>query len=116
MKNISDYAFQEIPEEYYKTWKEHAIAKANREMLDESKKSVLAKAMSEVLIPEWLKDSESYRERVARQGNWYKEYLEWYQKSIQIELELKYKLDALNMLFEYYRSINALEKSKTKIL
>lgn len=116
MKKIGDYAFQEIPESFYEAGKKHAIAKANREMLDESRKSVLAKEMSLVEIPEWLKDSESYRERIARQSDGYKKYLEWYQASIQKELELKYELDSLSMLFDYYRSMNALEKAKTNIL
>lgn len=115
-KNIWDYRFEEIPEAYYKIGKEYAIARANYEMLDESRKSVLSSEMSKVEIPEWLKDSESYRDRIARQSNWYREFLKWYQKSIQTQLEKKYELDSLNMLFETYRSLNSLEKAKTKIL
>ena len=115
-KNIWDYRFEEIPQAYYEVWKDYAILRANYEMLDESKKSVIASEMSKVEIPEWLKDSESYRERIARQSTGYKKFISWYQSAIQLQLEKKYELDSLNMLFEFYRSTNSLEKSKTKIL
>lgn len=116
MKDINSIRFEEIPYEYSLLWKSHSIAIANREMMEESKKSVLAKLMSQVIIPEWLKDSESYRERIARQSKEYKDFLKNWQTSIQQEAEKKHSLNSLNMLFEYYRSTNSLEKAKTKIL
>lgn len=116
MKNIGDYSFSELPQAYYEAGKKYAKSRAKYEMLDESKKSVLAKLMSEVIIPEWLKDSESYRERIARQSDEYKNYLLWVAQWRQEESELKYEVDSLNMLFDYYRSMNALEKAKTNIL
>lgn len=115
-KNIWDYSFQEIPQAYYEAWMEHAKAKANREMIDESKKSVLSKIMWEVNIPEWMKDTESYRERIARCSDEYREYLKVLQNTVQTESEWNYRTNSLKMAFEWYRSMNALEKEKTKIL
>ena len=102
--------FDELPKAYLETWKKYAIARANREMLEESKKSVLA---SEASKYEW---SEATRERLARKSEEYRKYLLWLQKALQTELELKYELDSLNMQFEYQRSMNALRKAETKIL
>jgi hypothetical protein len=79
-------------------------------MLAESRKSVIASIASK---QEW---SEATRERIARSSEDYKEYLAWAQKARQLELELKYELDALNMDFEYRRSMNSVKKKEINLL
>lgn len=93
-----NYKFEELASQYYEKWKKHAIAKANYEMLDESKKSVLATEASK------YDGSEAYRERMARKSKEYWEFLKWWQKALQLELELRHELNAIKMQFEYYRS------------
>ena len=102
--------FNELHNELYKNWKEYAKAKANWEMLHESKKSVISKKASQF---EW---SEATRERKARASKEYANYLVWVAKARQVELELKYKIDSLNMQFEYCRSINSVKKREMNIL
>lgn len=104
-----DIKFEMIASEYYKQGKLHAIAKANVEMLEESKKSVLA---SEASKYDW---SEAYRDRMARQSEAYKTYLKGWQEAIQKELELKYLLDALRMQFEYERSMNSTRRAEMSL-
>ena len=102
--------FWQISHELYRVWKEYASAKAKSEMLSESKKSVIANIASK---HEW---TEAKRDRVARASKEYKEYLAWVQQARQKELELKYELDALNMSFEYQRSMNSIKKKEMNIL
>ncbi len=98
--------FEHIPEEIQRVWKLYAIAKANFEMLDESKKSVLAIEASKA------KGSEAARNREARCTDTFREYLKWVQSARQTELEYKYQIDWLQMKFEYYRSLNSLKKKE----
>ncbi len=102
--------FWELAYMLYEKWKEYSFARANREMLDNSKKSVLAKEWSQY---EW---SEAYRERMAYKSDAYKVWLKWYQDALQKELELKYLIDSLNMQHEYYRSMNSVKKKEMNIL
>ncbi len=90
--------------------KEYAKAKAKYEMLDESKKSVLATQAS---LHDW---SEAYRERMARQSKAYKDYLVWVAQARQEELELKYEIDSIVMHFEYYRTQEASKRAEIKLL
>lgn len=101
--------FDMIASEYYKQGKLHAIAKANVEMLEESKKSVLASEASK------YEGSEAYRERMARQSESYKKFLKGWQEAIQKELELKYTLDSLRMQFEYERSMNSTRRAEMSL-
>lgn len=102
--------FQEIPEEYQRVWSRYAIAVANYELVDESKKSILALIAS---AEEW---SEATRERVARQDQRYKDYLLKLQKA-RIDMEtLKTELASINMQFEYYRSINANKRTEMRMI
>jgi len=78
-------------------------------MLAESRKSVLAKIASNVT------GSEATRERVARASEEFKQYLAGVTAARQKELELKYELDALQMQFEYCRSMNALRKAEANL-
>ena len=91
-------------------WWEYAKAKAKWEMLNESKKSVLAKLASE---QEW---SEATRERLARCHEDFKSYLAGVQQARQQELELKYEIDSLTMKFDYRRSMNSLKKKEIDLL
>ena len=102
--------FWQISHELYKVGKNYASAKANSEMLSESKHSVLA---SEASKHSW---SEAEKNRIARCSDWYRDYLKWVQQARQKELELKFELDALNMDFEYQRSMNSLRKKEMNIL
>ena len=102
--------FEELPKLYLAAWKKYSIAKANSKMLDESRKSVLAKESSQ---HEW---SEATRERKARQSKAYTKFLILYQNWIQQELELKYILDSLSMEFDYQRSMNSLRKKEIDLL
>ena len=102
--------FWQISHELYRVWKEYASAKAKWEMLNESKKSVLA---TEASKHEW---SEATKERLARCSDAFRGYLLWVQQARQRELELKYELDSLNMSFEYQRSMNSLKKKEANIL
>ncbi len=102
--------FWEISHELYRVGKNYASAKANSEMLSESKHSVLATQASK---HQW---SEAERNRIARCSDAYREYLKWVQQARQKELELKYELDSLNMDFEYQRSMNSLKKKEMNIL
>jgi len=98
--------FEEIPAEIQRVWKLYAVAKANYEMMDESKKSVLAVEASEF---QW---SEAFKDRKARCSDKFREYLKWVQAARQKELEYKYEIDWLQALFEYYRSCNSLKKKE----
>ena len=98
--------FEEIPHEIQKVGKLYAVAKANADMLEESKKSVLASEASQY---DW---SEAYRERMARKSVKYKDFLKWWQQSKQKELELKYELIALQAQFDYFRSMNSVKKKE----
>ena len=89
---------------------QYARAKAKWEMLNESKKSVLAKIASS---QEW---SEATRERLARCHEDFKSYLVGVQQARQEELELKYEIDSLVMKFEYWRSMNSLKKKEIDLL
>lgn len=102
--------FHLIPSEAERIWNELAIATANFEMLEESKKSVLATCASKY---EW---SEATRERQARIDKEFKDYLLWVQQSRILMLQLKYQLDALKMKFDFYRSTNATERLKINLL
>ncbi len=102
--------FWEISHELYRLGKEFASAKAKSEMLNESKKSVIASIASE---HEW---SEATKERIARASDKFKEYLAWVQQARKKELELKYAIDSLNMDFEYRRSMNSIKKREMNIL
>ncbi len=101
---------QKIYDELYSVGKEYAKAKANYSMLSESKKSVLAKEASQ---HEW---SEATKTRIALTSKIYKEYLLSVQVAEQQTLELKYKLDSLNMKFEFWRSMNSVNKKSMNIL
>lgn len=101
--------FEDIPLEVEKVWKQWAIAKWNREMLDESRKSVLASEASN------YDGSEAYRERMARCSKKYKEFLKWWQAAIQKELELKTKLTSLEMQFQYYQAMNANKRAQMNL-
>ena len=98
--------FEEIPNEIQVVWKEYATAKANFERLDETKKSILAKLSSK------FDGSEAFKNRKARCEVKYTDYLKTIEIARQSELELKYKLDWLQALFEYYRSCNSLKKKE----
>ena len=102
--------FWQISHELYRVWKEYASAKAKSEMLSESKKSVIASIASN---HEW---PEAKRERIARASKEFKTYLAGVQQARQKELEFKYQLDALNMDFEYQRSMNSVKKKEMNIL
>lgn len=102
--------FKDLPKQYLEAWKLYSVAKAKSKMLEESRKSVLAKESSK---HEW---SEATRERKARQSDTYKEFLHWYQEAIQKELELKYTLDSLSMQFDYERSVCSLKKKEIDLL
>lgn len=102
--------FNKISEQIRIIGKEYAIAKANYEMLSESKKSVIAKIASDQ--SEW---SEATRERLARKDDRFKEYLFWVMASRQKELELKYEIDALDKEFMYYQAMNANSRTQMKI-
>lgn len=101
--------FSMLAQEYLEIGKKHAIAKANVEMLWESRKSVLAVEASK---HDW---SEAYRERMARQSKAYWEFLIWWQNAIQKELELKHTLYAIQMNFEYYRSIESTKRAEMSL-
>ena len=101
--------FQYIPQEVYRVGKLHAKAKAEFEMLSESKKSVLA---TEASKHEW---SEATKERLARSSDIYRNYLVSVANARQKELEYKYELDSLTMWFEYMRSLNSLKKAEMNI-
>lgn len=102
--------FKELPKLYLEAWKQYSVARANHKMLEESRKSVLAKEQSQY---EW---SEATRERLARQSEIYKEFLKGYRDAIQKELELKYILDSLQMEFDYCRSVNSLKKKEIDLI
>lgn len=102
--------FSMLATEYAKLWKEHAKAKAHSEMLEESKKSVLATEASK------YDGSEAYRERMARKSEAYKTYLVWWSNAIQRELELRHELNAIQMQFEYYRSIESTKRAEIKMI
>ena len=102
--------FKEIPKAYLDVSKKYAIAKANSDMLDESKHSVLA---TEASIHD---GSEAMRNRQARKSDKYKNYLVAVQQAKQIELELKHELISLQMEFDYYRSKQSTERAKMNLL
>lgn len=102
--------FDEIPQKIAEVGKKYAVARANWEMLDESKKSILATSASKY---EW---TEATKERMARQDDDFRNYLKWVQEARIVELSLKYELDSLDKQFEYYRSINSLKKKEIDLI
>lgn len=107
--NINEIPFEQLPSKLYEYGMKYAKAKAKKEMLDDSKKSVLAKEASQ---HEW---SEATKTRIALTSVDYKEYLHWYQQAIQEELELKFTLNAIEMRFEYCRSMNSRQKAEMRM-
>ena len=107
--NINEIPFEELPSKLYEYGMNYAKAKAKKEMLDDSKKSVLAKEASN------HQGSEATKNRIALTSDVYKEYLHWYQQAIQEELELKYTLNAIEMRFEYCRSMNSRKKAEMRL-
>lgn len=102
--------FEEIPTQILEVWKRYATARANYEMLDESKKSILAVCASKY---EW---TEATKERMARQDDDFRNYLKWVQEARILELSLKYELDSLDKQFEYFRSMNSLKKKEIDLI
>ena len=88
------------------TWRSYAKAKAKYEMLDESKKSVIATEASK------YDGSEAYRERMARKSDAYKDYLVWVCQARQKELELRFKIDSINMEFDYWRTQESTKRAE----
>lgn len=101
--------FELIPDEVQKEGELFAIYAANWEMLDESKKSVLAKCANK------YEGSEATRERQARTDDEFKEYLKGVQSERVNMLKSKVRIDNLKMQFDYYRSINALKKAEINL-
>lgn len=101
--------FEQLSDTLRTKGKEYAKAVALWEMLDESKKSVLAKCSTK------YEGSEATRERQARIDKEFKEYLSGVMEARQKMLELKYEIDSLNMEFEYNRSMNSLRKMEMNL-
>lgn len=106
----SQITFETLADEYVKIGMDYAIATANWEMLDESKKSVLAK------IATSKEGTEAARERQARVDDEFKDYLVGVQAARSTMLNLRVKLDSLEMQFKYYQSVNANKRNEQKIL
>jgi len=98
--------FENIPWEIERVWHQYAQAKANSEMLSESKHSILAMEASK------HEGSEAERNRIARCSDAYKKYLKWVQEARSKELTLKATMDSLDKQFEYCRSMNSLKKKE----
>lgn len=108
---IKEIPFEDLPQKIYSTGQQYAIAKSNWEMLDESKKSVLASFASEI-----TDGSEALRDRQARIHPEFREYLKTVQTARIQMIQLEYKLKALELQFECYRSNNSLKKLELKTL
>jgi hypothetical protein len=52
---------------------------------------------------------------MARQSENYKKLLKGWQEAIQKELELKHTLNAIQMQFEYYRSIESTKRAEMSL-
>jgi len=101
--------FDQIPDEVQREGEIYANYTANWEMLDESKKSMLASCANK------YEGSEATRERLARIDPDFKEYLIKVQKVRVLQLKSKCTLDSLKMQFEYYRSMNANQRSEINL-
>ncbi len=108
--NINDIKFQDLAQSLYEKGREYAQKWAYAEMMDESKKSVLASVSSTF---EW---SEATKERQARCSDEFKIYLAKVQKARQEAIESKMIVDAIQMRFEYCRSVNSRAKKEMDLL
>ena len=108
--DINSITFKDLPSAYLEEAKRYAQAKANSEMLEESKKSVIATDAST------YEGSEALRERKARSSQSYKDYLKIAQQAKQTELELRHTLIALTMKFDYCRAMQSTERAKMNLI
>jgi hypothetical protein len=95
-------AFQEQGEKY-------ALAKSQSWLLQEQRKVVLAKEMSQ------HNGSEASKERLALSSEAYRIHLEGTAQAIHEELKLKTGYERLQYQIEAYRSLSSLEKAQMNI-
>ncbi len=108
--NINDIKFQDLAQSKIDYGSDYAQKQAYFEMLDESKKSVLASISSTF---EW---AEVTRERQARCSDEFKQYLAKVQKARIEAINSKMIIDAIDMRFEWCRSVNSRAKKEMDLL
>ena len=110
MIDINKIEFDDIPSQFLIHWQKLSVIEWQLKFLDKSEKSILAKLATN----SWWK-SEAERNRLAYQDKEYTEWLEWMKQATRERLELRYICNALEMKFEYCRSVNSLNKAKSQL-
>lgn len=108
--NINDIKFQDLAQAKIDYGADYAQKQAYYDMIEESKKSVLASIASAF---EW---AEATRERQARCSDEFKLYLAKVQKARIEAINAKMLIDAIDMRFEWCRSVNSRAKKEMDLL
>lgn len=93
------------------TAKKYAEAKANREHLDEYRKTLKAKLMSEL-----VGESIGAQERHAYSHPQYEEFLQGLKVAIEMEENYKWHLEAARMKVQVWQTLSANERLEKKVI